>query len=1064
MKNANFLLPQHNTTQHTNSLDSCSLQETFSFQMRFVKLGTKFSETFRLKFVSSVLLIFSFLLSVSDILAQTRPCFAVPCSKLKVEAIRVYPNVGTNCASPDPGKVPNAASCGNYSSQVFFAVYLKYINTAPGTSPADFDLDYSDLDVKVNLQNTGSNQRSYIDVNSTKTCFENSPNGINWSAYSNTDGDKVIFTPTEKSVDISFKNMNSSDHCGTVTSGGGTNKIPFSYTNDIPSGASCGGPINSQCAYARLFIVVVNAWPGESVFLDLDVTQSKYTPVGSSCDDPIARETSGTSNAFGSGSAISSPSTYVGTQNASLELQMSGPVLTNGKQEFTLNLANTNSSDNINVVHLDFFVKVSLRNNGEILSYSGAYQPVSKVYKGADPNNSGYNYYLLHYVITGLGTINSSTTSTLGKIQIPNPTLTSLNWNIKLVTEGGRLNTIKSKNGVSTLACTNVNPVSNVNYDVTNLAEFCSDAGIVFDIVKTVNTDCATDFAYNVGLRALSPAQTRNITTLKFDLVFDMDPGAAISGVDVSSSHWDNPCTAGNCITTSDCYAYSGNTFQYCFSTGTPNAAIFTLNDFKYVQIKFSHTGNACIRGVKITNLIINYSNGGVVAPACVLPILPSINPNTQKIDLTLCGPKLYGSLATEINNGVQDVTIKAAAPSNTCATCSGTCIEASELTNATGQYGFCSLCSTCSKFTLTPTKNDNPLNGVSTFDLVLISKHILGIETLNSPYKIIAADANKSQSVTSFDIIELRKLLLGIYSALPNNTSWRFVSKDFTFPNVLNPFQTMFDEFIACADPTQVKPFDFVAIKVGDVNNNAITNAKPSDRPITTISWANTGAKSATTLSIPVMYTGLETLEALQLGLKFDPLRYELIGTAPGDLSGYTSANFGLTQASKGEIRTLWFPFQNPDERIKPGTVLFYLNFKVLKGGADATFELSLDNNLLSNLAWQQDGTVFSISGTPTSERIPAEVHKSENTLQVNVQPNPSSGAVSMTINAPQAMKARIVLFSADGQRVLFRDVTLSEGEQLADLSEVLNMPAGIYTWKVYAGGSEAHGQLVKN
>jgi hypothetical protein len=1053
MKNVNFLQQPHTLHRNKRTVNEHLHQYT---QFNFLRKST----------LSSIAWIFLFSwICISNSYAQSRPCFAVPCNKLKVEAIRVYPNVGTNCASPNSTIKPDAASCGNYSTQVFFAVYLKYINTAPGTNPPDFDLDYSNLDVKVNLHNTGSNQRSYIDVSSTDQCFKNSPNGTKWSDYSNSDGDKVLFTPTEKSVDISFQNMNSSDHCGTVTSGGGTNKIPFSYTNDIPSGASCGGPINSQCAYARLFIVVVNAWPGESVFLDLDETQSKYTPVGSSCDDPIARETSGTSNAFGSGSAISSPSTYVGTQNASLELQMSGPVLTNGKQEFTLNLANTNSSDNINVVHLDFFVKVSLRNNGEILSYSGAYQPVSKVYKGADPNNSGYNYYLLHYVITGLGTINSSTTSTLGKIQIPNPTLTSLNWNIKLVTEGGRLNTIKSKNGVSTLACTNVNPVSNVNYDVTNLAEFCSDAGIVFDIVKTVNTDCATDFAYNVGLRALSPSQTRNITTLKFDLVFDMDLGAAISGVDVSSSHWDNPCTAGNCITTSDCYAYSGNTFQYCFSTGTPNAATFTLNDFKYIQIKFSHTGNACIRGVKITNLIINYSNGGVVAPACVLPILPSINPNTQKIDLTLCGPKLYGSLKTENDKGVQDATVSASAPSTSCANCSGTCDLSSETTNVTGQYGFCSLCTACSKFKITPFKNNDPLQGVSTFDLVLISKHILDIELLNSPYKMIAADAFKSNTITNIDIIEIRKLLLGINSTFSNNTSWRFVDKDFTFPDLTNPFTSGFTETIECADPTQVKPYDFVAIKVGDVNNSAIVDPmKPSSRQVTTITWTNTVAKSGATLTIPVVYAGSETLEALQLGLRFDPSRYELIGTAPGDLSGYTSSNFGLTQASKGEIRTLWFPSMNPDERIKPGMVLFYLNFKVLKGATDATFDLVLDNNLLSNLAWQQDGTEFSIAGTPTSERIPVEVHKSENTLQVNVQPNPSSGAVSMSINAPQAMKARIVLFSADGHRVLLRDVTLSEGEQLVALPEVLNLPAGIYSWKVYAGGFEAHGQLVKN
>jgi hypothetical protein len=131
------------------------------------------------------------------------------------------------------------------------------------------------------------------------------------------------------------------------------------------------------------------------------------------------------------------------------------------------------------------------------------------------------------------------------------------------------------------------------------------------------------------------------------------------------------------------------------------------------------------------------------------------------------------------------------------------------------------------SNLVLTPSRIDNQLNGVSTYDLVLISKHILGIESFNSPFKMIAADANKSGSITTFDIIELRKLVLGIYDSLPNNTSWRFVPKEFQFPNVQNPFQTIFPEKVVLQDWTGYPhDFEFTGIKVGDVNNSAIPNA----------------------------------------------------------------------------------------------------------------------------------------------------------------------------------------------------------------------------------------------
>ncbi|MBI5915712.1 MAG: HYR domain-containing protein [Bacteroidetes bacterium] len=125
----------------------------------------------------------------------------------------------------------------------------------------------------------------------------------------------------------------------------------------------------------------------------------------------------------------------------------------------------------------------------------------------------------------------------------------------------------------------------------------------------------------------------------------------------------------------------------------------------------------------------------------------------------------------------------------------------------------------------LTPYKNDTPLNGVSTFDIVLITKHILNSTLLDSPYKIIAADANHSNSVTTFDVVTIRRLILGEIPAFPNNTSWRFVPDSFVFPNPMYPFATAFPETIIISPPYLPEYFDFVGLKVGDVNNSAAVN-----------------------------------------------------------------------------------------------------------------------------------------------------------------------------------------------------------------------------------------------
>jgi hypothetical protein len=39
----------------------------------------------------------------------------------------------------------------------------------------------------------------------------------------------------------------------------------------------------------------------------------------------------------------------------------------------------------------------------------------------------------------------------------------------------------------------------------------------------------------------------------------------------------------------------------------------------------------------------------------------------------------------------------------------------------------------------------------------------------------LIAADVNNDGKVSASDLTELRKLILGIYNELPNNSSWRF-------------------------------------------------------------------------------------------------------------------------------------------------------------------------------------------------------------------------------------------------------------------------------------------------
>lgn len=127
--------------------------------------------------------------------------------------------------------------------------------------------------------------------------------------------------------------------------------------------------------------------------------------------------------------------------------------------------------------------------------------------------------------------------------------------------------------------------------------------------------------------------------------------------------------------------------------------------------------------------------------------------------------------------------------------------------------------------YSLIPYKNDNPINGVTTFDLALINKHLLSIQPITDPLRLLAADANRSNSITAFDVVELRKLILGLYDSLPNSPSWRFVPSNYIFPNPQNPFvEAVPDRYtwpnLAAATQSNLH---FYSVKVGDVDGSAL-------------------------------------------------------------------------------------------------------------------------------------------------------------------------------------------------------------------------------------------------
>ncbi|MEM1124960.1 MAG: redoxin domain-containing protein, partial [Bacteroidota bacterium] len=124
---------------------------------------------------------------------------------------------------------------------------------------------------------------------------------------------------------------------------------------------------------------------------------------------------------------------------------------------------------------------------------------------------------------------------------------------------------------------------------------------------------------------------------------------------------------------------------------------------------------------------------------------------------------KVSGGISTVQGDGLSGVSVAFSGAKDTVLT-----------TNVDGTFETANLIADTS-YTIALSKNDDPVNGVTTLDIVLISKHILGIDTFTMAHQLLAADANGSGSVTTFDLVQLRQLILGKINEFPTGKSWLF-------------------------------------------------------------------------------------------------------------------------------------------------------------------------------------------------------------------------------------------------------------------------------------------------
>ncbi len=421
----------------------------------------------------------------------------------------------------------------------------------------------------------------------------------------------------------------------------------------------------------------------------------------------------------------------------------------------------------------------------------------------------------------------------------------------------------------------------------------------------------------------------------------------------------------------------------------------------------------------------------------CITTIVVTDNNN-------FCGQlqsMLAGEIFTDHNDAVEKVIVNVSSPQQ---------LFPSYTTSGNGKFEFTDL-PLGQDYTITPQRNDDYKNGVSTLDLVQIQKHLLGREVFTSPYEYIAADANNSKSVSALDILELRKLVLGLYTELPNNDSWRFIDKNYVIPDPANPWLFNENLFIQHWQGNSTNN-DFIAVKIGDVNNTVKANAlqvipRGAERLIEIKAETKDEAKVGEIVELKLTFP--EIVNGFQWTFETDGLDY--VGVSSGEIQ-IDDSNVGLlgngitTMSWNGEVLTDGKPKQN---------MSFMLRWKVTTPGKIRN-KIRLTSLVTPAESYTPEGEILKVKLAYSNLNASTDFNLYQN------KPNPWNGQTTIGFDLPNDGPAELTIFDVTGKVVTTVSGNYNAGYNTIVLTAKDVPSTGVMYYRLQSGGYSASKKMV--
>ena len=360
-------------------------------------------------------------------------------------------------------------------------------------------------------------------------------------------------------------------------------------------------------------------------------------------------------------------------------------------------------------------------------------------------------------------------------------------------------------------------------------------------------------------------------------------------------------------------------------------------------------------------------------------------------------------------------------------------------------------------------------LNGVTIRDICLIGEHILGIEPLPSPYAMIAADANKSGSITTFDIVESRKLMLGIYSEIPNNTSWRSFPDYCSFPNPNNPFALSCNDNISLNDLIALDGDTALIIgtKIGDVDGDATLNGAAYTPP-TALDSVNIQLPlgpimAGQSMALPIKMDSDFSYGGLQIRFNLDLAIAQFDSITSGGVTLPVGSTYYNPQNGNIAINLIQGLSAGP-QTVSAGTPHFFIHIKALQNTQLEQMLRVVSNDPNARIFAMGPNCGDYIEVEPIYSKLVSTQTPNISGLRVKApSPNPFETQCRLEIELEQSELAFLEVVDLTGRVLYSAEKQLLSGVQHWEIPAAAIAPGSLSIWRLRLGAQMVSGKLLR-